>query len=598
MANNIFEKILQKDKKELITKKRNRRSIKIANNINNYADIANDNINELNNDVYATAIEIVKNFIIDNKRILYGGMAIDAALKKKGDKIYEDTEFPDYDFFSPNFIEDSIIITNKLYDAGYKYVRRIPALHSGTFKIQINFTIIVADITYQNKEFYEIIPTIKRKNMLYVDPDYLKINLYKSLSILYSNYRWKKDIKRLAKLNYFYSNKISKNSIKMDKPTSGEKKIFEILLAWVKENFDFENQLLCGKMAYYTLKFIANYTIKGFNYVDLKFEEIVKKFEKVGNTTIEIADTSGNVDLYVRKIVDFLRDNNNNFIVVYEIFSGDVELIPYKHTIKIVDASINPNNVKEINRIRPSIIIYDYFGICKSSVFISPLQMNIINYYDLLFMLYYYKIYIQENSDYNFSTLLKQIYVSSTTINNIIAKLHSLNKAYIEYNDIFGYEMNDTNGNPNVFKIFQSECLGKRMINMEKRYSNYLLQRKNYLLRKPIYPNYEPYFMKVEMDDIEIITLPQRDIEDRTKIISLEKTENILKSKKIGDIYEGENDGENEGENTEKIEGENVEKIDGENEEKNDGEETKIKKKYINPQNTHGDLIIRKILII
>ena len=65
-------------------------------------------------------------FIKDKKRILYGGLAIDVAFKKHGQGIYDPKyTFPDYDFYSPSHIEDSIIICNQLYDAGFKYTRRI-----------------------------------------------------------------------------------------------------------------------------------------------------------------------------------------------------------------------------------------------------------------------------------------------------------------------------------------------------------------------------------------------------------------------------------------------------------------------------------------
>ena len=46
-------------------------------------------------------IKVVENFISDNDLICYGGIAINNILPKKA-QFYKPTEFPDYDFFSPD----------------------------------------------------------------------------------------------------------------------------------------------------------------------------------------------------------------------------------------------------------------------------------------------------------------------------------------------------------------------------------------------------------------------------------------------------------------------------------------------------------------
>ena len=62
-------------------------------NLSNVRSVIYDNITD--------ALTIVKQFIISNDLILVGGMAIDFALKLKGDQIYTDDQLPDYDFDSP-----------------------------------------------------------------------------------------------------------------------------------------------------------------------------------------------------------------------------------------------------------------------------------------------------------------------------------------------------------------------------------------------------------------------------------------------------------------------------------------------------------------
>ena len=52
-------------------------------------------------------LNIVRQFIIDKKLICYGGTAINDILPKEQQFYNYETDIPDYDFFSPNAIEDA-----------------------------------------------------------------------------------------------------------------------------------------------------------------------------------------------------------------------------------------------------------------------------------------------------------------------------------------------------------------------------------------------------------------------------------------------------------------------------------------------------------
>ena len=51
---------------------------------------------------FTIAQEAIKKYIQTRNCILYGGIAIDYALRLRGDKIYEDTDIPDFDFWVPD----------------------------------------------------------------------------------------------------------------------------------------------------------------------------------------------------------------------------------------------------------------------------------------------------------------------------------------------------------------------------------------------------------------------------------------------------------------------------------------------------------------
>ena len=157
------------------------------------------------------AIEIVKEFIIDNNLIIYGGSAIDYALRLKGAKIYPDDLIPDLDFYSPNNVPDSYKLADILYNAGFKEARSINALHMETMRVDAETNHFVADITYRPAEIFADLPFLEYNKMRIIHPDFQRLDLHSSLSFPYDNSprevifdRWRKDITRFNKLNEYY----------------------------------------------------------------------------------------------------------------------------------------------------------------------------------------------------------------------------------------------------------------------------------------------------------------------------------------------------------------------------------------------------------
>ncbi len=161
--------------------------------------------------VLLDAVEIVKTFIIDHGLIVYGGTAIDMALRLCGDKIYPDNLFPDLDFYSPTNVEHAYQLADILYQAGHESSRAINALHMKTMKIDLADNHWLADISYQPQELFDKIPTLKFNRMLIVHPNFQRIDLHSALSFPYDGSpkevifaRWIKDINRFNKLAKYY----------------------------------------------------------------------------------------------------------------------------------------------------------------------------------------------------------------------------------------------------------------------------------------------------------------------------------------------------------------------------------------------------------
>lgn len=160
-------------------------------------------------------IKIVEEFIIDKKRICYGGTAINNILPKK-DQFYDKTvELPDYDFFSPDPLNDAKELAIIFMKKGFTAIEAKAGVHYGTFKVYVNF-IPIADITYLVPELYKSLlkNVIVKSKIMYCPPEYLRMSMYLELSRPDGDVsRWEKVLKRLTLLNKNYPLKGKKCNI-------------------------------------------------------------------------------------------------------------------------------------------------------------------------------------------------------------------------------------------------------------------------------------------------------------------------------------------------------------------------------------------------
>jgi hypothetical protein len=157
--------------------------------------------------------EIVKKFIIDNNLIVYGGTAIDLALRLKGSKLYDDESLPvmDLDFYSATHAESAYNLADILYEAGYKEARVINGKHYSTMRVDIKDNTWVADISFCPQKLLDKIPTFLFQGMRFVAPEYQYMDVHRLLSMPYEDApqenifnRAKKDIVRFNMLYDLY----------------------------------------------------------------------------------------------------------------------------------------------------------------------------------------------------------------------------------------------------------------------------------------------------------------------------------------------------------------------------------------------------------
>lgn len=158
------------------------------------------------NDDVKKILEIVEKFIVTKKLVCYGGTAINNILPKNAQFYDKSVDLPDYDFFSPNALENAKELADIYYKEGYTDVEAKAGVHMGTFKVFVNF-IPIADITQLVDPLYKSIykDSIMIAGIRYAPPDYLRMGMYLELSRPNGDIsRWEKVFKRLTLLNTHY----------------------------------------------------------------------------------------------------------------------------------------------------------------------------------------------------------------------------------------------------------------------------------------------------------------------------------------------------------------------------------------------------------
>ena len=205
------------------------------------------------NDEIKKILLIVENFIRKKKLVCYGGTAINNILPKQAQFYDRDVEIPDYDFFSPNALEDAKELADIYYKEGYIDVEAKSGVHMGTFKVFVNY-IPIADITLLDKVIYKSISkeSIIVSGIRYAPPNYLRMAMYLELSRPQGDVsRWEKVMKRLTLLNEHYPMKPNSecNNIDFQRKMDSDSDDSERLYITIRDAFINESVIFFGGYA-------------------------------------------------------------------------------------------------------------------------------------------------------------------------------------------------------------------------------------------------------------------------------------------------------------------------------------------------------------
>lgn len=164
------------------------------------------------NPVMKQIISVLEKFIHDKHLVCYGGTAINNILPPEDQFYNRDLEIPDYDFFSPNAMNDAKALADIYFKQGFSDVEAKAGVHYGTYKVFVNF-FQIADITQLDSKLFS---SLKRNAVIkdgihYSPPNFLRMAMYLELSRPSGDItRWEKVLKRLNLLNKNYPLKADK----------------------------------------------------------------------------------------------------------------------------------------------------------------------------------------------------------------------------------------------------------------------------------------------------------------------------------------------------------------------------------------------------
>jgi len=193
-------------------------------------------------------IDTVERFISSKNLVCYGGTAINNIMPQQYRFYDTEVELPDYDFYSPNALEDAKELADICFNLGYNEVEAKSGTHPGTYKVFVNF-MAIADITQMDQTLFK---TLKEKSYIknkihYAPTDFLRMAMYLELSRPDGDVsRWEKVLKRLTLLNKAYPMQTKKCArIEMQRPMN-KLKLRGNHVAAQKNIYDITQRVLMG----------------------------------------------------------------------------------------------------------------------------------------------------------------------------------------------------------------------------------------------------------------------------------------------------------------------------------------------------------------
>jgi len=280
---------------------------------------------------------IVEDFIRRKKLIVYGGTAQNNILPKK-DQFYDtNVDIPDYDFFSPTAQQDVKELADIYANAGYIEVDAKSGMHSGTYKLFVNF-IPTADITQMPHVIFNTLKrdALKINGIIYSPPNFLRMGMYLELSRPDGDVsRWEKVYKRLVLINKHYPLTSKECShVDFQRPMSLDKNKKKENRGGVSNEEIYDEVL--KTFIHQDVVFFGGYAIS--KYSQYMPHHIRAQIEKIPDFDVLSEDALKTADIVKERLEDIGCKNVSvhKFADIGEIVSGHYEIRVGKDTVAFI----------------------------------------------------------------------------------------------------------------------------------------------------------------------------------------------------------------------------------------------------------------------
>lgn len=122
--------------------------------------------------------EVINDYIMKKKRIIYGGTAYNTLIiqKSKSDAIYKSTDCKDVEFYSPKPIEDIMELADILNEKKFKFVQVRQAMHAETYTLFVNFE-QYCDVSYMPSNIFSNMPAVTINGLMFAHPNWILVDI-------------------------------------------------------------------------------------------------------------------------------------------------------------------------------------------------------------------------------------------------------------------------------------------------------------------------------------------------------------------------------------------------------------------------------------
>jgi len=286
-----------------------------------------------------TITKIIIDFVKDKKRKVYGGSALNLAIKTKKPEaaFYVEGEPHDLDVYSPEPIKDVVDLCTLLHKNKFENVVGREAIHKETYSVAVN-NHAYCDFSYVPKHIYNHMPFLQIEGFTVTHPQFMWIDYLRMfIDPMLSHFRWDKSFKRFYLLQKYYPIRQDNKSIRFKEPVI-KSNIQDIVFEYLKKS---KTVFATGQIAYNAYvdvshidkKYISKIPITKFELIATEYKsdvlELISQLQKAKISKIQIREyypffqfTGFSTEIMINNMISIQIFDYNKICIPYIEYKG------------------------------------------------------------------------------------------------------------------------------------------------------------------------------------------------------------------------------------------------------------------------------------